>query len=50
MKHIKAIPAMAVELPSWPESHTCDFLKDNLPQSGTEVIDLICTHVKAIVD
>jgi len=50
MKHIKAIPAKALELPNWPESHTCDFLKNNLPDNVMDAIDLACTHVKAIFD
>lgn len=48
MKHIKSVPGKAFALPSWPESHTCDFIRENLPDSVAELIDLIVKHVKAL--
>lgn len=48
MKHITSVPGKAFALPSWPESHTCDFLQENLPESVAELVDLIVKHVKAL--
>jgi hypothetical protein len=49
MTHFKSVsvPRKAFQLPAWPESHTCEWLQENMPDSGFELAWLIIDHLKS---
>lgn len=52
VKHMTHLKTVSKQLPvraiGWPESHTWEFFRNNLPGSVYALVELIIDHVKAL--